>query len=261
MPAHPPAARRRGKPDLRPGSSPPTEAPSRSPALRPAAASRTCWCSSRRRDPRRRPPGYAEREVLVAGQGFRWTRAAVRRRQPVAVRRQRARRPAHPNSKPGRDGGDALQRYAAPRRRRRHPITLPELDWATRKPSGLRRWPTPRAAGAQRSQARRLPDWSPRRLTPQQQSGATGPSPSSPITWRQPPRRPPGDPQLGLLHRRARRSTTTRTRCSTSPATASTKFPGKGGRRGVVWPARPPAGRPAKGGAWRRPCWAQGARP
>ena len=75
-----------------------------------------------------------EREVLVAGQGFRWSRWRWPPGQPVAVRRQQADRFCIPNGKPGKDGGEALQRFATSLGDGTIGlITLPELDWAARK--------------------------------------------------------------------------------------------------------------------------------
>lgn len=81
-----------------------------------------------------RAQDYDERDTLVTGQGFRWealTQAAGNlslfgSRKLIDLR--------IPNGKPGRDGGEALQRYA----RALGPdtitlVTLPECDWQTRK--------------------------------------------------------------------------------------------------------------------------------
>ncbi|MBI1905139.1 MAG: DNA polymerase III subunit delta [Rhodocyclales bacterium] len=78
--------------------------------------------------------GYDERDTLVAGQGFRWealTQAAGNlslfgSRKLIDLR--------IPNGKPGRDGGEALQRYARTVNSDTITlVTLPECDWATRK--------------------------------------------------------------------------------------------------------------------------------
>jgi hypothetical protein len=83
-------------------------------ALRPARRRTAAGDRGGRRHPRRRPQqGYTEREVLVAGQGFKWDRSDARRRQPVPVRRPASWSIcASPTASPGRDGGEALQRYA-----------------------------------------------------------------------------------------------------------------------------------------------------
>jgi DNA polymerase-3 subunit delta len=80
--------------------------------------------------------GYDERDTLVVGQGFRWealTQAASNlslfgSRKLIDLR--------IPNGKPGREGGEALQRYARTISSSSDIITLitlPECDWATRK--------------------------------------------------------------------------------------------------------------------------------
>ncbi len=118
-----------------------------------------------------RRQGYAEREVLVAGQGFRWDSLQSAAGNMSLFGASKLVDLRIPNGKPGRDGGEALQRYA------RHLddgvvtlITLPELDWATRKAA----WFTALAeAGVtvelNAPERDRLPEWIARRLANQQQ--------------------------------------------------------------------------------------------
>lgn len=81
-----------------------------------------------------RTQGYDERDTLVAGQGFRWetlTQAAGNlslfgNRKLIDLR--------IPNGKPGREGGEALQRYVrAVNTDIITVVTLPECDWQARK--------------------------------------------------------------------------------------------------------------------------------
>jgi DNA polymerase-3 subunit delta len=81
-----------------------------------------------------RKQGFAEREVVVVGQAFRWDALLAAAGNLSLFGASKLVDLRIPNGKPGRDGGDALTRYA------RHLddgvvtlITLPELDWATRK--------------------------------------------------------------------------------------------------------------------------------
>lgn len=84
-----------------------------------------------------RAAGFDEREILVSGQGFDWgsvlastgTLSLFGDRKVVDLR--------IPNGKPGKDGGDALKQLAEASPPAAEDvitlITLPELDWATRK--------------------------------------------------------------------------------------------------------------------------------
>ncbi|CAI08610.1 DNA polymerase III subunit delta [Aromatoleum aromaticum] len=81
-----------------------------------------------------RRQGFDERETLVVGQGFRWESLSAAAGNLSLFGGSKLIDLRIPGGKPGRDGGDALQRYA-----RSLPsgivtlITLPEVDWATRK--------------------------------------------------------------------------------------------------------------------------------
>ena len=113
-----------------------------------------------------RKQGYAEREVLVAGQGFRWDTLQSAAGNLSLFGESKLVDLRIPNGKPGRDGGEALQRYA------RHLddgvvtlITLPEIDWATRKVG----WFTTLveagiAVELNAPERERLPDWIAQRL-------------------------------------------------------------------------------------------------
>ncbi|MDD3354543.1 DNA polymerase III subunit delta [Zoogloea sp.] len=121
-----------------------------------------------------RKQGYVEREVLVAGQGFKWVelRSAAGNLSLFGASKLVDLR--IPNGKPGREGGEALQRHV------RHLedgvvtlITLPELDWTVRKAG----WFTALAeAGVMvelnAPERDRLPEWISRRLAAQQQKAA-----------------------------------------------------------------------------------------
>ncbi len=116
--------------------------------------------------------GFDERETLVVGQGFRWDALALAAGNLSLFGGNKLIDLRIPTGKPGRDGGDALQRYA-----RALPegtvtlITLPELDWQTRKTA----WFTA-LAGAGNTlelnapERERLPDWIAGRLAAQGQS-------------------------------------------------------------------------------------------
>ena len=118
-----------------------------------------------------RRQGYAEREVLVAGQGFRWDSLQSAAGNMSLFGASKLVDLRIPNGKPGRDGGEALQRYA------RHLddgvvtlITLPELDWATRKAAWFTALVEAGVAVELNAPERdRLPEWIARRLANQQQ--------------------------------------------------------------------------------------------
>ena len=77
-----------------------------------------------------------------------------------------------PTGKPGRDGGDALQRYIANLPTQTLTlITLPELDWATRKTAWFKAL-TDAATTLELNapERERLPEWVGRRLAAQKQS-------------------------------------------------------------------------------------------
>lgn len=118
-----------------------------------------------------RRQGYAEREVLVAGQGFKWTELQSAAGNLSLFGASKLVDLRIPNGKPGREGGEVLQRYA----RSLDDgvvtlVTLPELDWATRKAA----WFGALAEAAivvetNAPERDRLPDWIAQRLARQQQ--------------------------------------------------------------------------------------------
>lgn len=81
-----------------------------------------------------RQQGFADREILVAGQGFRWENLRMAAGNLSLFGEAKLVDLRIPNGKPGKEGGEALQRHA-----KALPagivtlITLPELDWAARK--------------------------------------------------------------------------------------------------------------------------------
>ena len=121
-----------------------------------------------------RKQGYAEREVLVAGQGFRWADLQSAAGNLSLFGASKLVDLRIPNGKPGREGGEALQRYA------RHLddgvvtlITLPEVDWATRKAA----WFVALGEACvcvelNAPERERLPEWLARRLAAQQQKAS-----------------------------------------------------------------------------------------
>jgi len=84
-----------------------------------------------------RGQGFDEREIMVSGPGFDWgsvfestgTLSLFGSKKVIDLR--------IPNGKPGKDGGDALKQLASTAPSRADDvltlITLPEVDWATRK--------------------------------------------------------------------------------------------------------------------------------
>lgn len=81
-----------------------------------------------------RNKGFTERETLVVGQGFRWDSLAAAAGNFSLFGGNKLIDLRIPGGKPGREGGDALQRHARVTDGGIVTlITLPELDWATRK--------------------------------------------------------------------------------------------------------------------------------
>lgn len=119
-----------------------------------------------------RRQGFEERETLVVGQGFRWDSLTGAAGNFSLFGGSKLIDLRIPNGKPGREGGDALQRHA------RNTgsgivtlITLPELDWTARKAA----WFTALtdagiAVELNAPERERLPEWIAGRLARQQQS-------------------------------------------------------------------------------------------
>ena len=118
-----------------------------------------------------RKQGYAEREVLVAGQGFRWTELQSAAGNLSLFGASKLVDLRIPNGKPGRDGGEALQRYAKTLDDGVVTlVTLPELDWATRKAAWFVALCEAGIAIETNAPDRdHLPDWIAQRLARQQQ--------------------------------------------------------------------------------------------
>ncbi len=115
--------------------------------------------------------GYTEREVLVAGPGFRWDSLWLAAGNLSLFGGNKLVDLRIPNGKPGKDGGEALTKYVA-----KAPrdvlllISLPELDWSAKKAA----WYTTlcQAGVAVELNApplTTLPDWIARRLSVQDQ--------------------------------------------------------------------------------------------
>lgn len=118
-----------------------------------------------------RAQGYADREILVAGPAFKWDSLHLAAGNLSLFGGNKLVDLRIPTGKPGRDGAEALQRYCA------HLgegvltlVTLPQLDWATRKAA----WFTALVAAGMAIELNapplpQLPDWIALRLARQQQ--------------------------------------------------------------------------------------------
>jgi DNA polymerase-3 subunit delta len=119
-----------------------------------------------------RAQGYSEREVLSVERSFKWGELLAASQSQSLFGERKLIELRIPGGKPGKDGGQALQAYAAAL----NPdnvtlITLPKLDWASQKAA----WVTAlQQAGVfidiplvERAQ---LPNWISQRLAAQQQS-------------------------------------------------------------------------------------------
>lgn len=119
-----------------------------------------------------RSRGYSEREVLVVTQYFKWSALAEAAGNMSLFGGDKLIDLRIPTGKPGREGSDALSRYAA------NPpagvitlLTLPQMDWKAQKSAWFAALT---AAGATMElnapPLDRLPDWLAGRLARQQQS-------------------------------------------------------------------------------------------
>lgn len=82
--------------------------------------------------------GVTEREVLVVTQGFKWDQLGLASGNMSLFGEAKLVDLRIPTGKPGRDGGDALVRYAKeldPSGAVITLVTLPQMDWAARKTS------------------------------------------------------------------------------------------------------------------------------
>jgi DNA polymerase-3 subunit delta len=119
-----------------------------------------------------RAQGFSEREVLVVERSFKWNALLEANQSQSLFGDKKLIELRIPSGKPGKDGGQALQEYAA----NLSPdnvtlITLPKLDWATQKTAWVSAL---QQAGVyidiplvERSQ---LPNWIGMRLAAQRQS-------------------------------------------------------------------------------------------
>lgn len=116
--------------------------------------------------------GVDEREVLVAGQGFRWESLALASGNLSLFGGSKLIDLRIPNGKPGKDGGEALQRFAASLGDGTIGlITLPELDWAARKAAWFSKLSGPGVTIELNAPQREdLPEWIARRLARQNQN-------------------------------------------------------------------------------------------
>jgi DNA polymerase-3 subunit delta len=119
-----------------------------------------------------RAQGYSEREVLSAERSFKWGELLAASQSQSLFGERKLIELRIPGGKPGKDGSQALQAYAAaPNPDNVTLITLPRLDWASQKAA----WVTAlQQAGVfieipmvDRSQ---LPNWIGARLAAQQQN-------------------------------------------------------------------------------------------
>lgn len=121
--------------------------------------------------------GFDEREILVSGPGFNWAGLfeATGNLSLFASRKLIDLR--IPNGKPGKDGGDVLKRLAESTAKVADDVitlvTLPELDWATRRTA----WFSALAAHGVTIECNappreQLPNWLAARLAVQQQSAS-----------------------------------------------------------------------------------------
>ncbi len=116
--------------------------------------------------------GFEERETLVVGQGFKWDALTLAAGNMSLFGGAKLIDLRIPGGKPGRDGGEALQRYVASLPAQTLTlITLPELDWQARKTGWFK---AVSEAGIcvelNAPERERLPEWVGRRLAAQKQS-------------------------------------------------------------------------------------------
>lgn len=121
-----------------------------------------------------RSQGFDERETLVVGQGFKWDQLTLAAGNLSLFGGRKLIDLRIPTGKPGRDGGDALQRYIAGLDGGTVTlVTLPELDWATRKTAWFKALETAGVVIELNAPEReRLPAWIAARLERQQQKAS-----------------------------------------------------------------------------------------
>jgi len=119
-----------------------------------------------------RAQGYDEREVLIAGPGFRWEQLAQAGANLSLFGGNLLIDLRIPTGKPGREGGEALQRLCTQDRQGVLTlVTLPQVDWQTKKAA----WFTALvshgvALELNAPPLQQLPDWIAMRLARQKQS-------------------------------------------------------------------------------------------
>lgn len=121
-----------------------------------------------------RRQGYSERETLVVGQGFRWDSLILAAGNMSLFGGAKLIDLRIPTGKPGREGGDALQRYVGQLPQATLTlVTLPELDWQARKTSWFKALSEAgNTLELNAPERERLPGWIAQRLTAQKQTAA-----------------------------------------------------------------------------------------
>jgi len=116
--------------------------------------------------------GFDERETLVVGQGFKWDALTLAAGNLSLFGGSKLIDLRIPNGKPGREGGDALQRYIKTLDAGMVTlITLPDLDYQTRKTAWFRAVSEAGITIELNAPERdRLPDWLATRLARQKQT-------------------------------------------------------------------------------------------
>lgn len=119
-----------------------------------------------------RRQGFDDRETLVSSQGFRWESLFMAAGNISLFGSSKLIDLRIPNGKPGRDGGEALQRYVKqPSQGTLTLITLPGLDWQARKSVWFKALEENGVTIELNAPTReRLPEWIAERLARQQQS-------------------------------------------------------------------------------------------
>lgn len=122
-----------------------------------------------------RKQGFEEREVIIAGTGFKWDELFLATGNMSLFGGSKLVDLRIPSGKPGREGSEALQRYVSTTGAMGPGIvtliTLPELDWQARKAS----WVTALSNAGVNIECNapppaRLPQWIAERMARQQQS-------------------------------------------------------------------------------------------
>ena len=119
-----------------------------------------------------RQQGFTEREVMVVGTGFRWDELFMAAGNMSLFGDRKLVDLRIPTGKPGRDGSEALQRYAKSATDGVVTlITLPELDWQAKKAAWVTALSTAGVAlECNAPPLAQLPQWIAGRLTTQQQT-------------------------------------------------------------------------------------------